>query len=203
MAEVVIPSTRTFRYWNESEWWGDQGDTPECVAFSSLHWLADGPVTHEVHPYQDPTSFFAAIDGGPDGAVIRDAFKWMQALAVVGSYHWALNLEELRNCILETGPFVIGIPWFEGFDNPDSHGLVQPTGNIRGGHALEVNGYNKNHGLWRIKNSWGRTWGDEGRLWMTDQTLEYVVFGADGEAVVGTELKPAKPKGKGGTVIEE
>ena len=35
----------TYKYWWPSGWWGDQGNTPQCVAYSWTHWLAAGPVT--------------------------------------------------------------------------------------------------------------------------------------------------------------
>jgi len=34
------------KYWWDSAWWGDQGRTSQCVAYSWTHWLEDGPVTH-------------------------------------------------------------------------------------------------------------------------------------------------------------
>ena len=39
-------TTRQYRYWWDSAWWGDQGATSRCVAYSWMHWVEDGPVTH-------------------------------------------------------------------------------------------------------------------------------------------------------------
>jgi len=34
------------RYWWDSAWWGDQGQTSQCVAYSWMHFVEDGPTTH-------------------------------------------------------------------------------------------------------------------------------------------------------------
>ena len=36
----------TSRYWDDTVWWGDQGNTPQCVGYAWSHWLSDGPVYH-------------------------------------------------------------------------------------------------------------------------------------------------------------
>lgn len=35
----------TDKYWWTNGWWGDQGYTSQCVAYSWSHWLAAGPIT--------------------------------------------------------------------------------------------------------------------------------------------------------------
>ena len=37
----------TSRYWNDTQWRGDQGATSQCTAYSLLHLMADGPITHK------------------------------------------------------------------------------------------------------------------------------------------------------------
>lgn len=34
-----------YKYWWSSGWWGNQGTTSQCVAYSWAHWLAEGPLT--------------------------------------------------------------------------------------------------------------------------------------------------------------
>jgi hypothetical protein len=189
MAAVLPAATaRTIRYWNDSGWWGDQGQTPECVAFSTMHWLADGPITHPKRPFEDPDRFFTEIGGGPDGAVVRDAFKRLQALGVVGSYHWATRIEDVDVALLEVGPVVIGIDWYEEMFSPDPRGFVTPGGQVAGGHAIEVNGIVAGH-HYRLKNSWGRGWGHSGHCFVARDVFEYLVFGANGEACLATEIR--------------
>ena len=43
----IVPArttSRDYRYWSSSGWWGDQGARPHCVGFAWAHWLEDGPV---------------------------------------------------------------------------------------------------------------------------------------------------------------
>src|SRR5690349_10278111 len=69
--------TITQRYWNDSAWHGDQGATSQCTAYSLLHFMADGPVTHRgANPMTAPDALYRLIqsvdrsegrDYGPDG----------------------------------------------------------------------------------------------------------------------------------------
>lgn len=46
---AILPAQsagETYRYWWSSAWWGNQGKTPQCVAYAWMHWLEDGPTTH-------------------------------------------------------------------------------------------------------------------------------------------------------------
>ena len=48
LAKMLVPEKleeKKFKYWNPNFWWGNQGDTPMCVAYSWTHWLAEGPLT--------------------------------------------------------------------------------------------------------------------------------------------------------------
>ena len=41
-----LPSI-TYKYWWSNGWWGNQGELPHCVAFSWVHWLAEGSITQK------------------------------------------------------------------------------------------------------------------------------------------------------------
>jgi papain like protease len=189
---AVVPrrSVRTSRYWNDRWWWGDQGQTPQCVAYSAMHFVADGPITHGVRrmPFEEPASFFAAIGGSDYGAYVRDAMVRLQQLGVIGAYHWAFSMAELDLALLEVGPVIIGVDWFDGMFDPDASGFIHPTGDVAGGHAIECNGINVETGTYRLKNSWGRSWGKSGRCYVKRADMEYLLFGLNGEAVLATEL---------------
>lgn len=45
---------------------------------------------------------------------------------------------------------------------PDDDGIIAPSGESVGGHAYVMNGVNLDTGFLRIKNSWGRQWGNKG-----------------------------------------
>ena len=48
---------------------------------------------------------------------------------------------------------------------------------VRGGHALSLIGYddNKEGGCFEIINSWGKEWGDKGRIWVKYSDFDKIV----------------------------
>jgi hypothetical protein len=62
---------------------------------------------------------------------------------------------------------IVGVNWYDGFDNPDSRGLVKISGGIRGGHEFEVIGLDVDKKLFHAVNSWGTGWGKSGHFWFS------------------------------------
>src|SRR5690348_9608547 len=99
------PVSITSRYWNDSGLWLDQGHTSQCTAYSLLHLMADGPVTHAVRPLMPPADVYERIqhvdraegrDYGPDGgATMLAQSKAALALGWYGEYRWGYTLEEM------------------------------------------------------------------------------------------------------------
>ncbi len=189
-------SSRTHRYWNDGRWWGDQGYTPHCVAYAWLHWLADGPVTQPSPlPTIKPRVLYSeaqAADEIPgndyDGTTVRGGAKVLRDRGLVAKFLWATSLEAVVNTILEVGPVVIGVNWYGGMMDPGRRGRIAPTGELVGGHAVVVNGVNVRAETLRIKNSWGRSWGDNGRAVISFEHFERLLA-EDGEACIATEIK--------------
>ncbi len=196
---AVVPafSDRTYRYWNDTQWWGDQGRKPWCVAYAWLHWAEDGPVTHQeiAPPLASPKYVYdrsQQIDQWPgenyNGTSVRAGAKSLQELGIILGYTWANNVHEIVRALLETGPVVIGSRWYSGMSSPDINFVMNPTGSVLGGHAYVLNGVNKNKKLFRMKNSWGRGWGDNGRAWISFNTVNTLLM-YGGEACLATEIK--------------
>lgn len=97
----------------------------------------------------------ATDDPGGSGLMVCRAAK---ALGWGGSYRHAFGLEHaLRALVLR--PVMFGVNWYSGFDTPDSTGLVQITGRIRGGHefvGLEID--EPNEDVW-LAQSWPLPYG--------------------------------------------
>lgn len=167
---------RSYRYWWDRGWWGNQGSTPQCVAYSWLHWIEDGPVTHAprapgADPVVDPAHLYKRaqlIDRWPgedyDGTSVRAGAKVLQAKNLIGTYRWAWDLDTMIDAVLYLGPVVVGTWWYRGMSQTNDEGFVSVTGPAVGGHAWKVDGVNVNEGFFRAKNSWGRSWGDDGRF---------------------------------------
>ena len=60
---------------------------------------------------------------------------------------------------MNLGPVVVGTYWYSSMFYPDRNGLIKINGGIAGGHAYVINGVDKTKKLFRIKNSWGQSWG--------------------------------------------
>jgi hypothetical protein len=89
------------------------------------------------------------------------AAKAARAFGYITSYRHAFGLQHTLEA-LTIAPVIMGAPWYEGFDEPDLHGYVRITGDIRGGHEFEVVGVDVVTHTVRACNSWGSEWGDAG-----------------------------------------
>ena len=192
-------TTRTFRYWNANGWWGDQGYTSQCVGYGWAHWLEDGPVTHPgPAPIVKPLSIYREakqVDEWPgedyDGTSVRAGAKVLQARGFVGEYRWAFSIGAVVNCLLERGPLVVGTDWYEGMADPEERdgGFIRATGDIVGGHCYVLNGVNTKQDKLRVKNSWGRQWGNGGHAWLSFADFAKLLR-EDGEACLAVEQHP-------------
>jgi len=202
-----------YKYWWDSAWWGDQGHTPQCVAFSWAHWLEDGPTTHfykdrdfdpsylnesrqEKHqPLFNPNTIYIEaqkVDAWPgtdyDGTSIRAGAKILQRLGVIGEYRWASTLDDVIQAVLHLGPVVVGTWWYSDMFYPNSKGVITATGNKAGGHAYVINGVNTKTKMFRIKNSWGASWSKGGHAYISFDDFDKLLKD-QGEACVAFEKK--------------
>lgn len=190
----------TEKFWWDGGWWGNQGSTSQCVAYSWMHWLEDGPVIQDSifgreKPLFQPIEFYHTcqlVDQWPgenyNGTSVRAGAKVLCDLGVINEYRWAFNIDEIINTLLTFGPMVVGTKWYKDMQFPDKTGKVSVKGRSVGGHAYLLNGVDVNKGYIRIKNSWGNQWGDNGYGYITIDDFEKV-FEDGGEACIATEIK--------------
>ncbi len=90
-------------------------------------------------------------------------------------YNYPLSQDIVNKVKTEIGkyayPVVAGFTDYDraSLNNVGSNGIWYPTYNKRpGGHAMTIVGYDDtfNGGSFRIVNSWGRDWGDDGYAWI-------------------------------------
>lgn len=187
-----ITSARKVRNWNDSGWTGDQGSTPQCVGYAWAHWLAASPIRQLVLPtgiYQHAQY----VDEWPgedyEGTSVRAGAKLLADLGFISNYKWAFTLNPLIQTVLEVGPVVAGTYWYEQMEKPDKNNFISPTGFILGGHAYLISGVNMRKEFFRIKNSWGKSWGDDGHAYITFADMSKLIE-EDGEICLGVESKP-------------
>lgn len=194
--QVSAPLPKAYRYWNANGWWGDQGSTPQCVAYAWTHWLEDGPITQPgTTPVVVPGQLYAAAQKvdewegeAYDGTSVRAGAKVLQSLGLIAEYQWAYTLDEVARTVLEEGPMVVGTNWYDSMFEPDEAGFLEADGRLAGGHAWVIDGVNTRAAYFRMKNSWGRGWGTRGFALVSFETFDRLLH-EDGEACIAKEIR--------------
>lgn len=161
----------------------------------NCHWLSDGPTYQQApYPVVKPATLYREcqqLDDEPgeayDGTTVRGGAKALRARGFVGRFLWAFTLDAVVATVLEIGPVVVGVPWYADMMDPTKGGLIRARGDLLGGHALVVNGANSETGMLRLKNSWGKSWGDNGRAFISFDDFERLLK-EDGEACLAQEV---------------
>lgn len=109
-------------------------------------------------------------DTGSSGLAVA---KVLLERGLITRYEHAFGIEQAIQA-LQVTPVITGISWYEGFDQPDEHGLVSIAGGVRGGHEIEVKGFTLRRpietSLVLCENSWGPNWGMRGEFHFTVAT---------------------------------
>jgi len=186
-----LVSQRKSRYWNDGRWFADQGATSSCVGHAWAHWLDCAPFRQYLNPHgiYSLAKFQDAWEGEDyDGTSVRAGAKVLQTLGFIESYQWAMTTEQIVYAVLEIGPVVVGTDWYEGMSTPDHRGLLTLSGDFQGGHAWIITGVNVDKRLFRMKNSWGLTFGKHGRGWISFNAMA-ALLKDNGEVCLGVERK--------------
>lgn len=82
-----------------------------------------------------------------------------------GGYARIRNTSELMQSLTVNGPCFIGTEWLDSWYDTDV--LSADRSPVSGGHAVCAVGFDRRRKLIRIRNQWGKNWGDNGYAWMT------------------------------------
>jgi hypothetical protein len=189
------PKVLTQRYWDANGWWGDQGNKPQCVGYSWAHWLEDGPIQQSGIPpiikpfdiYKNAQKLDEWYGENYDGTSVRGAVKYLKNIGKVKSYYWAFDVQTLSETILKLGPVVVGTNWYNGMFYPNKNGLIKISGQMVGGHAYLINGVDTKTKQFRIKNSWGKSWGKGGHAFISFNDMSRLIK-ENGEICLAIEL---------------
>lgn len=83
------------------------------------------------------------------------------------------RLAEIVYALRQRQVVVFGTKVSQDFTKLNHEGPVgPPTGMTKGGHAMIIVGYSAGTGF-LIKNSWGKTWGDDGFAFLTEEYIKW------------------------------
>lgn len=179
----------------------DQGPYGTCVGHAFEHWLMAAPIVKK-DAGAEPTALtlyrescqadeWAENDGGDltFGTSVRACAKILQRRGNIVEYRWAEAMQDVIDFLLFDGPMVFAMNWHAGMMTPDENGIIYPSGPVLGRHAIIGPGVNTQQGLIYLVNSWGPTWGENGRCKIRISDLETLIFGYGGEACAAIEAR--------------
>lgn len=120
---------------------------------------------------------FPPEDTGSSGlGVMRSA----RLSGLVRVYYHALTLRGMAS-MLQKGPNIVGMPWYDAFFSPDGNGFIDSDPNwqrsgLAGGHEIyqgELEAWDESDAskcIFVFDNSWGSDWGQSGRFRMRGST---------------------------------
>jgi C1A family cysteine protease len=120
---------------------------------------------------------------------------------VLSYYRVSRNLNQMKGCLADGYPFVIGFTVYESFESA----TVAKTGKVNmpkkdeaqvGGHAVMVVGYDNQTKRFFMRNSWGTSWGLNGYFTMPFDYLMESNLSDDFWTIRLVELNPVSKKGK-------
>jgi hypothetical protein len=200
-----IEVTRSAHFWETGNIL-DQGKTYECTAYAAEQLLMSGPVKNKM--YLTPNKLYRLNrlnDEFPgenyDGSSVRASMKVLQATGLIGDYVWADGFDPVRRWVLMRSPVIFGTNWYMDMYTPNRiTGFIRPTGRPDGGHAYMIRGADDNikcpdgtKGAFRVCNSWGVQWGQQGKAWLSYKDADALIKN-QGEAVTPVEQYNKSPK---------
>lgn len=153
----------------------DQGNVGACTGFSTCGALDSAPDAKPGKKYTDSDAMalyaletrnegqpYPTYDPGGTGLLVCSAAK---ELGWITKYTHTFSLDSaLKALVLR--PVITGVNWYTSFDSPSSAGLVEISADatVRGGHEFCVYGLDVKAKLVWAWNSWGKSWGKDGKF---------------------------------------
>jgi hypothetical protein len=180
----------------------DQGPDGACTGFSTTHFLLAKPKpetqgmtaafakkeiyweAQKIDPF--PGGSYPGADNFMEGSTVLAAMKVAQRDGYIKEYRWAFGIEDVKKALSQIGPVVLGIPWYKDMFNVHPCGMLHPTGEKSGAHALLAKGIRVKRQTIVLHNSWGDGWGNEGTAEIHWDDLAYLLQ-RGGEACVPTK----------------
>lgn len=123
-----------------------------------------------------------------EGTSVLAGAKTMVKFGLLKEYRWAFGIDDVAAALSAKGPVVLGINWYQDmYEAPN--GILTVGGPLAGGHCILAHRYRlpgtifKDEAAIGLQNSWGTSWGDQGRAWIRASALA-TLLKTNGEACV-------------------
>ena len=137
---------------------------------TALRFLADnGVCPWSAFPYN--TNDCSALPS----STIKDAARQYKiaAWASIGD----VTLPQVKGLIASGFPVLIGVNIYPAFTNLCKGQIfTNVSGSNLGGHAVVAIAYDDNKNAFKIMNSWGKKWGDDGFAWIAYSVFQQIVI---------------------------
>jgi hypothetical protein len=177
----------------------NQGETPHCVGFGGANFGINLPI-QDNYTNQDGHDFYykcKVIDGEPNaenGSTVRSIAKVLQQAGRIKNYAFASSIDEIDYWLLNNGPLIVGVDWYNDMFTPDENNQIHIGGAWVGGHCGVINELMET-GFYFFQNSWGG-WGIHGGAKIAKIDFE-ILMNNQGEAMTAVELPLGNPEGSG------
>lgn len=158
-----------FLYYQERQFDGDlsQGDTGS-TGRTSVHCMNQFGICLESQDGYDIAEFQQA----PTSEQVAEALQYK-----AGAYHKLSNtVQDMKNCLASGYAFVVGFTVYESFESdwsvPGYMPLPKDGESILGGHETLWIGYDDSKAAFKVRNSWGSSWGLSGNFWFPYTAVE-------------------------------
>lgn len=147
-----------FLYYKEREMDGDISEDGGSYGRTCVKVLREtGVCLESTDPYL-PYDFKRA----PTEAQLDEAQKYR-----AGGYHRLNGVDDMKSCLASKYVFVVGFTVFESFERPGWTYMPIPGKHeqVLGGHEVLFIGYDDEKSAFKVRNSWGSSWGMSGNFW--------------------------------------
>jgi hypothetical protein len=88
---------------------------------------------------------------------------WEDRTVKITNWSWVPHdMESMKTALIEYGPLLLTMPVWKDFYYYRTGVYEHKWGPRVGGHVVTIVGYDDSQACWIVKNSWGKSWGDNG-----------------------------------------
>lgn len=136
----------------------------------------------------DYPGVYPPTDTGSDGLSVA---KVLKSRGLISGYQHAFSLEALLTALAEQ-PVIVGTEWRADMFHPAADGRQKITGAVAGGHEYCLDELDVEQERVWMQNSWGSTWGVEGRAFFTWDDMR-ALLEASGDCTIFAPLDSPPP----------